>query len=74
MAAGLTTHIWSVWELLQHKVAPTPWVEPKRGRRRGKAVVSDQTLPKRPRGRPRKHPLADPTLPKRPRGRPPKVA
>jgi len=74
MAAGLTTHIWSVWELLQYKVAPTPWVAPKRVRRRGKAAVSDQMLPKRPRGRPRKHPLSDPTLPKRPRGRPRKVA
>jgi hypothetical protein len=30
--------------------------------------------PKRPRGRPRKHPLPDPTVPKRPRGRPRKVA
>jgi len=30
--------------------------------------------PKRPRGRPRKHPLPDPTLLKRPRGRPRKLA
>jgi len=74
MAAGLTHHIWSVWELLQYKVAPTPWVAPKRVRRRGKAAVSEQTLPKRPRGRPRKHPLPDPNRPKRPRGRPRKVA
>jgi transposase-like protein len=54
MAAGLTTHIWSVPELLQYKVAPTPWIEPKRVRQHGKASVPDQTLPKRPRGRPRK--------------------
>jgi hypothetical protein len=74
MAAGLTDHIWSVSEMLQYKVAPAPWVEPKRVRRRGKASDCDQTLPKRPRGRPRKHPLPDPTLPKRPRGRPPKIA
>lgn len=74
MAAGLTTHIWSVSELLQYKAAPTPWVEPKRVRRRGKASLCDQTLPKRPRGRPRKHPLPDPNMPKRPRGRPRKVA
>lgn len=74
MAAGLTTHIWSVSELLQYKVAPTPWVQPKRVRRRGKASVSDQTLPKRPRGRPRTHPLPDPNRPKRPRGRPRKLA
>jgi transposase-like protein len=74
MAAGLTDHLWSVSELLQYKVAPAPWVEPKRVRQRGKASVCDQTLPKRPRGRPRKHPLPDPTLPKRPRGRPRQVA
>ncbi len=30
MAAGLTDHVWSVWEVLTYKVAPTPWVEPKR--------------------------------------------
>ena len=71
MAAGLTHHIWSVSELLQYKVAPPPWVEPKRARK--KAGV-DPAMPKRPRGRPRTHPLPDPTLPKRPRGRPRKVA
>jgi IS1 family transposase len=74
MAAGLTMHIWSVSELLEYKVAPTPWVEPKRVRRRGKATVCEQVLPKRPRGRPRKHPLPDPNRPKRPRGRPRKCA
>jgi transposase-like protein len=74
MAAGLTDHIWSVSELLHYKVAPSAWVEPKRGRRQGKASVSDPALPKRPRGRPRIHPLPDPALPKRPRGRPRKVA
>ncbi len=30
MAAGLTDHIWSVAELLTYKVAPAPWVAPKR--------------------------------------------
>jgi len=74
MAAGLTDHIWSVSELLRFKVAPAPWVEPKRRGRPRKAPVADPTVPKRPRGRPRKHPLPDPTLPKRPRGRPRKVA
>ncbi|MFL5653757.1 MAG: hypothetical protein ACJ8CB_06220, partial [Ktedonobacteraceae bacterium] len=73
MAAGLTDHIWSVCELLSYKVAPAPWIEPKpTGRRKG--VASDPVIPKRPRGRPRKHPLPDPSLPKRPRGRPRKVA
>jgi transposase-like protein/IS1 family transposase len=33
MASGLTDHIWSVQELLSYRVAPPPWVEPKRQRR-----------------------------------------
>ncbi len=74
MAAGLTDHIWSVSALLRFKVAPAPWVEPKRRGRPRKATGADPTVPKRPRGRPRTHPLPDPTLPKRPRGRPRKVA
>jgi transposase-like protein/IS1 family transposase len=74
MAAGLTDHIWSVSELLSFKVAPAPWVEPKRRGRPRKATGPDPTVPKRPRGRPRKHPLPDSTLPKRPRGRPRKAA
>ncbi|GHO61426.1 transposase [Ktedonobacter sp. SOSP1-52] len=36
MAAGLTDHIWCVGEVLQYKVAPSPWVEPKRRGRRKK--------------------------------------
>ena len=74
MAAGLTDHIWSISELLWWKLAPAPWVQPKRRGRPRKAMVSDPMVPKRPRGRPRTHPLPDPTLPKRPRGRPPKLA
>ena len=30
MASGLTDHVWSIGELLRYKVAPAPWVEPKR--------------------------------------------
>ena len=74
MAAGLTDHIWSVSELLSFKVAPAPWVEPKRRGRPRKGKGADPTVPKRPRGRPRKHALPNSTLPKRPRGRPRKVA
>jgi transposase-like protein len=74
MASGLTDHVWSVCELLQHKVAPLPWVEPKRRGRPRKEAGANPPLPKRPRGRPRKHPVPDPTVPKRPRGRPRKVA
>ena len=36
MASGLTDHLWSVGELLSYKVAPAPWVEPKRRGRRPK--------------------------------------
>src|SRR5258708_35325205 len=51
MAAGLTGHIWTVQEVFTYKIAPAPWVEPKRSRK--KAIV-DPAMPKRPRGRPRK--------------------
>jgi len=74
MAAGLADHIWTVQEVVTYKIAPAPWVEPKQPRRSRKKVGSDPTVPKRPRGRPRTHPLPDPSLPKRPRGRPRKVA
>jgi IS1 family transposase len=74
MAAGLTDHIWSVWEVLAYKVAPPPWVQPKRRGRPRMRAVSASVEPKRPRGRPRKHSLPDPTLSKRPRGRPRKRA
>ena len=74
MAAGFTDHVWSMWEVLTYKVAPTPWVEPKQRGRPALRPSADPAIPKRPRGRPRKHPLPDPTVPKRPRGRPRKVA
>jgi IS1 family transposase len=54
MAAGLTDHIWSVSDVLRFKVAPAPWVEPKRRGRPHKATGSDPTVPKRPPGRPPK--------------------
>ncbi len=54
MAAGLTDHIWSVREVLIYKVAPAPWVPPKRRGRPRKHPLPDPTVPKRPRGRPRK--------------------
>lgn len=74
MAAGLTNHIWSVWEVLTYKGAPAPWVALKQPRRGRKPAGAEPTLPKRPPGRPRVHPLPDPALPKRPRGRPRKLA
>ena len=54
MASGLTDHIWSVAELLTYKVAPSPWVAPKRRGRPRTRPLPDPTVPKRPRGRPRK--------------------
>ncbi len=70
MASGLTDHVWSVREVLTYKLAPAPWVQPRRRGRPGSRPGSDPAVPKRP----RKHPLPDPTVPKRPRGRPRKVA
>jgi len=54
MAAGLTDHIWSMQELLRYKVAPGAWIEPKRPGRPRKHPLPDPSVPKRPRGRPRK--------------------
>jgi IS1 family transposase len=73
MASGLTDHLWSLSELLQYKVAPTPWVEPKRRGCSRKQSLAEATLHKRPQGRPRIRPLPDPNVPKRPRGRPRKI-
>jgi len=73
MAAEITDHLWTTQEVLTYKIAPVPWVKPERFRRSPKEAVAEAIGPKRPRGRPRKHPLPDPTLPKRPRGRPRKV-
>ena len=42
MAAALTDHRWTVLELLSFKVAPPPWVEPKRRGRPPKALALAQ--------------------------------
>ncbi len=55
MASGITDHLWSVLELLRYKVAPPPWIEPKRRGRPRKRPLPDPNMPKRPRGRPRKN-------------------
>jgi hypothetical protein len=73
MVSGLTDHLWSISELLSYKVAPAPWVEPKRRGRPRRQPVGESSLPKRPRGCPRTRPLPDPNVPKRPRGRPRKI-
>lgn len=38
MASGLTDHIWSVQELLSYRLAPPPWVAPKRRGRPPKPI------------------------------------
>ncbi len=53
IASGLTDHLWSISELLRYKIAPAPWVEPKRRGRPRRHPVAEPSLPKRPRGRPR---------------------
>src|SRR5579871_3268846 len=73
IASGVTDHVWSVRELLQYRIAPPPWSEPRRRGRPRLRPLPDLTQPKRPRGRPRTRPLPDPAVPKRPRGRPRKV-
>src|SRR3989441_9328731 len=48
LASGLTDHIWSIQELLSYRVAPLPWVAPKRRGRPKKLVepeASSKTLP-----------------------------
>jgi len=44
MASGLTDHVWSVCELLHYKVAPSPWIEPKR-RGRPKRRAEQTVIP-----------------------------
>src|SRR5947209_7572162 len=58
MASGLTDHLWSISELLRYKVAPAPWVEPKRRGRPRTRPLPDPNVPKRPRGRPPKIPVS----------------
>ena len=50
MAAGLTDHLWSVRELLTSRIAPPPWVAPKRrGRPKNTAHVASRPSSGRPR-------------------------
>ena len=54
MAAGLTDHIWSIWELLSYRIAPPPWVPPKQPGRSKTQAGPVKTAGKRPRVRLRK--------------------
>src|SRR5438876_3505053 len=44
MASGVADHVWSISELLRYKVAPSPWVEPKR-RGRPKKQAEQTVMP-----------------------------
>jgi transposase-like protein/IS1 family transposase len=61
MASGLTDHIWSLEELLTYKIAPSPWIAPKRRGRPRLRPLPDPSSPKRPRGRPRKEAVCSTT-------------
>lgn len=55
MASGLTDHVWRISEVLAYKVAPSPWVEPKRRGRPSKLAkprslsIKQQSLSSHPR-------------------------
>lgn len=54
MASGITNHIWSIQELMTYKVPPSPLPIPKKKGRPRTRSPKDPSLPKKPRGRPRK--------------------
>ena len=62
MAAGLTDHVWSIGELLSYRVAPLPWVEPKRRGRPKQSLEPIKTTCKRPLVRLRKGVLCSTTV------------
>ena len=48
MASGLTDHVWGISELLLYRVAPSPWIEPKRrGRSKQSAGAAARRDPPR---------------------------
>ena len=47
MAAGLTDHPWSIVELLSYRIAPPPWVAPKRRGRPRTRPLSTTSMPRR---------------------------
>ena len=61
MAAGLTDHVWSICELLRYRIAPLPWVEPKRRGRPKQPLEPIKTACKRPLVRLRKGVLCSTT-------------
>jgi hypothetical protein len=57
MASGLTDHLWSVQELLSYRVAPGPWVAPKRRGRPKKLEAPAASSPALPGAQPPLRPL-----------------
>jgi transposase-like protein len=57
MASGLTDHVWTFSELLCYKVAPAPWVQPKRRGPRPKQAAHHAGAIKQQRGSSRVRPL-----------------
>ena len=47
MAAGLTDHVWSMWELLSYRIAPAPWSAPKQRGRPKKPIEQTTSVTKR---------------------------
>src|SRR5437764_577446 len=62
MAAGLTTHVWSIRELLSYRIAPLPWVSPTKRGRPKKPVESNNSAGIRPLVRLRKGGLCSSTV------------
>ncbi len=62
MAAGLSDHVWSLWELLSYRITPPPWSEPKRRERPCKQAEPIKTASNRPRVRLRKGALCSTTV------------
>lgn len=57
MASGLADHVWTFSELLGYKVAPTPWVQPKRRGPRPKQAAHHLGSAQQQRGSSRVRPL-----------------
>src|SRR2546421_1273463 len=57
MASGLTDHVWSLQDLLSYRVAPLPWVAPKRRGRPKKLAGAEMSSKTRPDTQPRLRPL-----------------
>jgi transposase-like protein/IS1 family transposase len=62
MAAELTDHVWSIYELLSYRIAPLPWVSPAKRGRPKHPVESSKSAGSRPLVRLRKGVLCSSTV------------